>query len=145
MFASLNAFGLIAYGVAESKGFRDWSIVGDHQAGSRSVSAYDWARFADTFLIVVEPTHKSALAAHRIGQVVRSSPGRTALFVANKASRSDTRWVEEVIGEPTYATIPPDSEILAADREGRAPIDHAPSSPGVLAIERILDGLTSTR
>lgn len=143
-FASVHAFVQIVDRLDEPKQFKTWSLIGDYQAGSRSVSAYDWARFANTFLIVMEPTRKSASAALRISHFVRSRPGRDALFIANKATRSDSRFLERIVGEPIYATIPLDDDVLAADKAGLAPLDHSDSSSALVAIEQMVDALWQT-
>lgn len=138
LFGSVAAFVQVVSRLDEPKTFRDWTIIADFHAGYRAV-AYDWAPYARTVLVVVEPTRKSVLAGHHISRIVRSRPGRSALFVANRATDADARFVEDMLGEPTYARIPDDDLVRRADQAGVAPIDHAPSSPALLAIARMVD------
>jgi CO dehydrogenase maturation factor len=140
LFASTAAFLEIVRRLDQTGTLRQWAIVGDYQAGHRTV-AYDWAPFARTFLVVAEPTRKSALTAARIARIVRLDLRHTALVVANKASHADARFVEGIVEEQVFARIPEDAAVVDADRAGLAAIDHAPSSAAVLAIERIVDAL----
>ncbi len=143
LFASTAAFLEIVRRLDQTGTFRQWAIVGDYQAGHRTV-AYDWAPFARTFLVVAEPTRKSALDAARIARIVRSDLRHTALVVANKASHADARFVEGIVEEQVFARIPEDHAVINADRASSAAIDHAPSSAAVLAIERIVDALADS-
>lgn len=139
--ASITAFGHMIRGLDEqATSFRDLTLVADLPAGPRP-TAYDWAPFADVFLVVVEPTWKSALTGRRVARIVRSRGAAPALLVANKATDADLRPADDLVGEVAFATIPADQAVLDADRTGVAPIDHAPSAPAVRAIERMVDEL----
>jgi Flp pilus assembly CpaE family ATPase len=85
---------------------------------------------------MVEPTWKSALTARRIIAILRSSPGATVVPVASKVNdASDIRAIEQMLGEAIVTAIPADRAVAIAERSGKAPIDHAPGSPAVRAIE----------
>jgi CO dehydrogenase maturation factor len=91
---------------------------------------------------VVEPSWKSALTARRIIRIARETGVARVLPVANKiASEEDRERVQRLVGEPAFAAVPADEAVARADREGLALIDQAPSSPAVLAIERLVDAL----
>jgi CO dehydrogenase maturation factor len=141
---SVRAFYKVVHRLADAETFRDWTMLGDLPAGPRQ-TAFDWAPYADAFLLVVEPTWKSALTARRIARIARSRrPDVGILPVANKiAGAADSRRVEELLSEPLLASVPADDSVVAVDRLGVALIDHAPSSPAALAIHGLVDRLAS--
>ncbi len=136
--ASVQAFYMVIHRLRDAPSFRDWTIVGDLPAGPRQ-TAFDWAPYADTYVIVVEPSWKSALTARRVARIARSRGGVQARFVANKVDNSsDARRVEEMVGEPLLGTVPVDTAVAESDRLGVALIDHAPASPAAGAIEQLV-------
>ena len=135
---AVQAFYRVIHGLPRARTFRDWSFVGDLPAGPRQ-TAFDWAPYADTFVVVVEPTWKSALTARRILRIARMREGVRAVPVANKVTRgTDARRVEEILGEGVVAALPADAAVAAADRAGAALIDRAPDSPMVAAIDELV-------
>ena len=142
IMASVQAFYQVIHRLGGPRTFRDWAIVGDLPAGPRQ-TAFDWAPYAETFLVVVEPTWKSALTARRVTRIARSR-GATVLPVANKvAGEADVVRAGELLGEPVFATVPADDAVAAADRRGVALLDAAPSSPAVRAIEELVGRLAA--
>jgi CO dehydrogenase nickel-insertion accessory protein CooC1 len=138
---SINGYYQVIHRLPRARAFDDWTIIGDLPAGPRQV-AFEWAPFADRFLIIVEPTWKSALTARRIAAIIRSRPGAQLIPVASKVSgEDDRRRVEKMLGEPVAAAIPIDTAVAVAERAGVAPIDHAPDSPAMRAIEELADAL----
>lgn len=130
--------------IGGAQAFRDWTLIGDLSAGSRQ-SAYDWAEYAQTIVILAEPTWQSALTARRILRIVRAKE-RDAVLVATKVrSAADAARVAQMVGESTFATLPADEEITQADRRGEAPIDHAPGGAAVRAIAALGERLASRR
>ena len=140
VYASISAFLQVIHRLEDAHTFRDWTLVGDLAAGPEP-AAVNSAPYADTWLVVVEPTWKSVLTARRIARITRSRAGKSTLLVMNKASDSGLRAAEQMLGERVFAAIPADGAIIEADRAGVAPIDHAPSSPAVHAIERLVEAL----
>jgi CO dehydrogenase maturation factor len=135
IMGSINGYYQVIHRLSRSRSFHKWTIIGDLPAGPRQV-AYRWAPYADTFVLMVEPSWKSALTARRIMAILGSSPGATVLPVASKVSDgSDRRAIEQMLGEEVVAVIPADRELAIAERAGAAPIDYAPHSPAVRAIE----------
>ena len=128
----------VIHRLGEPRTFRDWSIVGDLPAGPRQ-PAFDWAPYARTFLVLAEPTWKSALTARRTARIVASRGGRALLVATKSEGAADARRIGELVGEPVFASIPADDSVAAADRAGAALLDHAPSSPAARAIEDLLD------
>ena len=138
-----KAFWEVAHGLVDAPAFRDWTFIGDLNAGTRQ-AAEDWAPYADTFLVVVQPTAQSALTAQR---VTRLQPRQAAtLLIANRVrGEHDVRHIEELVGESVLASIPADESVAAAERLGAAPIDHAPGSPAIAAIERLITAIADAR
>jgi CO dehydrogenase maturation factor len=134
IMGSINGYYQVIHRLSRSRAFADWTIIGDLPAGPRQV-AYRWAPYADTFVLMVEPSWKSVLTARRIAAIVRSTPGATVLPVASKVSdASDVRAVEEMLGEEVVTAIPADRAVAIAERAGVAPIDHDSQSPAIRAI-----------
>jgi len=139
---SVQAFYQVIHRLSGAAAFRNWTIVGDLPAGPRQ-TAFDWAPYAQSYLVVVEPTWKSALTARRVARIARSR-GRDVFLVANKISGdADLRRAEQLVGEPIRMGVPADEAVAAADRLGAALIDHAPASDAVRAIEQLVVDLTA--
>ena len=142
IMGSIRACYAVLHRLEEARAFGDWDIVGDLPAGPRQ-PAFDWAPYAETFLVVAEPTYKSALTARRTARIVRSR-GKRTLLVANKVTgAAERRRLAELVGEQTFAAVPADEAVARADRRGVALIDDAPSSPAARAIEGIVDDLAT--
>jgi len=146
IMAAMQAFYRVIHRLRRAEPLRDWTVVGDLPAGPRQ-TAFDWAPYADTLLLVVEPTWKSALTARRIARIARAR--RTApaiLVVANKVTgAADAGRVGRLVREPVVVAVPADDAVAAADRLGLAPLDHAPDSPAVRAIGGLVDQLLDSR
>ena len=117
-----------------------WSLVGDLAAGTRQ-PFFGWADFAQVIAVVVEPSAKSLLSARRLAGLAGTVDGRTVGMVANKVrGGDDLRLIAQGTNLPLIGVIPFDEELAAADRAGRAPLDAAPASPAMAAVE----GLAAT-
>lgn len=135
--AATQAFWQLVHRLDEARSFEDWSFIGDTPAGPRQIAA-DFHPYADTYLLIVEPTWQSVLTARRAAKLARMREGRV-LPVANKIQRAgDRKVLEQRLGEPVVATIPLDADIKESDRLGLALVDHAPASRGVQVIEQII-------
>lgn len=144
---AIQAYWRIIHGIGEARTFRDWSFVGDLPAGPRQV-AYDWAPYAETFLLVAEPTMQSLLTARRVARVASSRAGRTTVIslVASKVKNdADLQRIEDFLGLRAATVIPRDAEVAEAERLGVAPIDHAPGCPAVRAVEDLARTLGERR
>lgn len=139
---AIQAFWRVIHGIGEARALRDWSFVGDLPAGPRQV-AYDWAPYAKTFLVVAEPTMQSLLTARRVARVATSRPGdQIVALVASKVKNdADLRRIEDFMGMSARAVIPRDDAVARAERLGVAPIDLAPDSAAVRAVEALAAGL----
>jgi CO dehydrogenase maturation factor len=137
IMGSINGYYQVVQRLSRSRTFQEWTIIGDLPAGPRQV-AYRWAPYADTFVLMVEPSWKSALTARRILAILRSGPDAAVMPVASKVSdTSDRHRVEKMLGEAVAIAIPADRSVAIAERAGLAPIDHDPRSPAVRAIEAL--------
>ncbi len=141
IMGSVNAFFRVVHRLRDARTFEDWELVGDLPAGPRHI-AFGWAPYADTYLAVVQPSSQSALAARRVARIARMEEGVRVVFVANRVKgAADVRHVEKLVGEPVLAAVPADEAVARAEQLGVAPIDHAPGSPAVLEIERLVTTL----
>lgn len=137
---AVHAFYQVVHALPRARALREWTMIGDHPAGPRQ-TAHDWAPYADTMLVVTEPSWKSALTARQLTEIARAR-GDTVLPVASKVTDpGDVDLVQEILGAPVAASVPADEAVAATDRSGVALIDHAPESPAARAIERLVDGL----
>ncbi len=139
---SSQAFYQVIHGLPEARGLRAWTMIGDHPAGPRQ-TAHDWAPYADTLLVVAEPSWKSALTARRLAELAKARGTATRLVATKVTGRRDTDRVAEIVGLPVAAAIPADEAVVQSDRLGVALIDYAPSCPAVRAIEGLVNGLVA--
>ena len=142
IMASVNAFYKVVHRLPQAATFRDWTLLGDLPAGPRQ-AAFDWAPYAETFVVVVQPGSQSILTARRVARIARMErEGRkraNAVFVVNRVqSKGDVRLVEKTLGEPVFSTVPIDEDVRHAERMGVAPIDHVPDAPAIVAIRELV-------
>lgn len=142
---SSKAFWETVHGLVDAPEFEGWALIGDLSAGPHQI-ARDWAPYAETYVVVVQPTAQSALTARRVARLARlQSPSAAVIFVANRVlGERDVKHVEALLGDSVFASIPADEGVAAAERIGVAPIDHAPDAPAIAALERLVDGLATT-
>jgi CO dehydrogenase maturation factor len=118
-----------------------WSVVGDLPGGTRQPFT-GWGSFAKTVLIVVEPSAASLLSGRRLARMATLEHSPRVLAVANKVRDPDdveliaSRTDLEVVG-----VVPWDDAFADAERKRRAPIDEAPASEAVRAVESLVDRL----
>jgi CO dehydrogenase maturation factor len=124
-----------------AKTFRDWIVIADIPAGPRQVGA-GFAAFARTYLVVVEPSWPSGLAACRVARVARARSVDDIRFVASKvAGEEDVRHIERLVGAKVFASVPLDEAVASAERRGVALLDAAPEAEAVRAIEGLAEKL----
>lgn len=124
-----------------------YHLVGDLPGGTRQ-PFYGWGNFADTLLVVTEPTAKSFLTARRMLRLADLPSQPRLVAVANKVEHaSDGERVAEATGLEVVGEIPWDPAVGTADRAGRALLDIAPDGPAVAAVgslvERMRNGSTT--
>jgi CO dehydrogenase nickel-insertion accessory protein CooC1 len=134
--ASHNAFYIVIHRLDEARSLRNWTILGDLPAGGRQ-AAFNWAPYADHFLLVVEPTWQSMLTARRIVKIASGMREDAAFsLVVNKVTEADDpARVEAFLGVPLIAVVPADDGVRGAERAGAPLLDYAPDSAAVRAID----------
>ncbi len=143
IMGAVRAYYEVIHRLPRAKGLSDWALVGDLPAGPRQ-TAFDWAPYAETFMLVVEPTWQSALTARRIAKIARARGQARVLVLANKVEgERDVRRLEQLVGDPVYASVPADPAVAESDRAGTALIDEVAASPALEAIEGVVDRLAT--
>ncbi|HVE47483.1 MAG TPA: ArsA-related P-loop ATPase [Acidimicrobiales bacterium] len=117
-----------------------WSLVGDLPGGTRQAFA-GWGEYAETVFIVVEPTAKSLLTGRRLARMagLEKAP-REVVAIANKVREpEDVELVQRRTGLDVVAAVGWDEALAEAERQGAAPIDMAPDSEAVRAVEFLVE------
>lgn len=138
LFRSQQAFRLIVEGMRS----QDWHVVGDLPGGTRQ-PFFGWAGFAETIVVVAEPTSGSLLTARRLANLARADAAPAQLVVvANKVrDRADAEEVAARTGLEVVGAVPADPAVREADRAGEALLDVAPESGAAQAIEDLVSRL----
>lgn len=140
--ASHQAFYKVIHRLDDARSLDDWVILGDLPAGPRQ-AAYDWAPYAQRFLLVVEPTWQSMLTARRIVRITSTMrDDREFSLIVNKVTDDDdVGRVQEFLGVPLLGVVPADDAVRASERAGVALLDSAPDSPAARAITSLAEAL----
>ncbi|MFN2504673.1 MAG: hypothetical protein ABR540_10705 [Acidimicrobiales bacterium] len=119
-----------------------WSVVGDLPGGTRQAFT-GWGSFARTVLVVVEPSAAGLLSARRLARMASLENGpERVLAVANKVREpDDVDLVKRRTGLDVVGAVPWDEAFADAERQRRAPIDDAPDSEAVRAVESLVNRL----
>ncbi len=122
-----------------------WSIVGDLPGGTRQ-PFMTWGRYAETFLVIVEPTPASLLTGRRLARLATTSHAPRVLVVANKVrGPGDAERVGARTGLPLLGAVPFDPEVARADRLGLAVLDHDREGMTATAVRSLVDVLLNER
>lgn len=115
----------------------DRTVICDLEAGLGTLSRLQPGN-ADVVLVVANPSAKALEVARR---AVEIAADKTELIVLANRVRDDRdlETIREVIPDRELIVIPEDPSIAMADRDGLAPIDLDPDSPGVLALAALVD------
>lgn len=125
----------------------NWNVVGDLPGGTRQAFT-GWGNWAQTVLIVVEPTAKSLLSGRRLARMADLDPEnpKRVLAVANKVTEpGDVDMIAKGTGLEVVAAVPLDDALAEAERRQLAPIDFAPDCPAVLAVESLVERLSEEK
>lgn len=123
-----------------------WNLVGDLPGGTRQPFS-GWGRFARVVVVVAEPTASSVLSARRLARLAldRAAPERLVV-VANKVrTPGDAQLVATRTGLEVVGAVPWDPALAEAEQRGLAPMDAAPGSAAVQAVESLVDRLLEVR
>ena len=98
-----------------------FDLVGDLPAGTRQ-PFFGWARFADTVIVVTDPSMKSLLTARRLAKLRDASWGpRQVVAAVNRLTDPyDLARVAAFTGLEVIAGLPDDASVAFADRSGTA-------------------------
>jgi CO dehydrogenase maturation factor len=124
-----------------------WNVVGDLPGGTRQAFT-GWGNWANTVLIVVEPTAKSLLSGRRLARMADLDPDnpKKVLVVASKVREpDDVEMIAKGTGLEVVASVPWDEALAEAERRQLAPIDFAPDCPAVLAVESLVERLSEEK
>jgi CO dehydrogenase maturation factor len=123
-----------------------WNVIGDLPGGTRQAFS-GWGDYARTVLIVVEPTAKSLLTARRLARLaLDEAHPRRLVAVANKVREAgDAATIADRTGLEVVVSIPWDEALAEAEQKMAAPIDMAPDSPAVQAVESLVDQMSEER
>lgn len=116
------------------------------EAGLEHLSRADGTlRFVDHLVVVVEPYAKAIETARRTIPIAAELGIPRTSVVANKVRDPEERRIVErfceEMGTELIAVVPYDEAVRAADRDGVAPIDSAPGSPLVRAVNDLVRAL----
>ena len=125
--------------ISEMSGYGEYTIT-DMEAGLEHLKR-GTARNVDVMLVIAEPYFRSLEAAGRTFALARELAIPHLFAVANKVRNAeDQSAIDEFCakhGMELIGTVPEEPQFAEAERRGLAPIDHAPDSPGAVAIRAI--------
>lgn len=120
-----------------------WSIVGDLPGGTRQ-PFMTWGRYAETFLVVIEPTSASVLTGRRLAGLAATDEAPRVAAVANKVrATDDVEHIARRTGLQVVGAVPFDPHLATADRLGIAVLDHDPEGSTAVAVASMVDTLRS--
>lgn len=124
--------------------FGDTIVLADCEAGIGTLT-----RLGDTpvdvVLVVVEPTPKSLEVGARAAALAKERKMGHVIVVASRIRDDvDLKTIQAALPDQEIVVVPDDPAIVAADREGVAPMDSAPDSPAVRALMGIADRVLAT-
>lgn len=112
-------------------------VVSDLEAGVGTLVRMQ-PGVADLIVVVAEPTTRSIETARRAAAI--ASERAEVVVVANRVSSdADADAVRSELRDYEVVVVPEDPAISNADKDGLAPIDVAPDSPGVRAIAALAE------
>ncbi len=118
-------------------------VVADLEAGVGTLTRLGDAG-VDLVLIVVEPTPKSVEVGCRAAALVADKQlGRAVVVASRIRNDDDLAMVTKAFPDHQVVAIPDDPAIVAADRNGVAPLDSAPDAPAIQALVRLADELVA--
>ena len=124
-----------------------WNVIGDLPGGTRQAFT-GWGNWAQTVLVVVEPTAKSLLSGRRLARMVDldpENPKRVVAVASKVTDAGDVEMIAKGTGLEVVAAVPWDEALAEAERRQLAPIDFAPDCPAVLAVESLVERLSEEK
>lgn len=119
----------------------DRTVVADFEAGIGTLTRMGIGD-VDAVVIVVEPNPKSMEVGTRAADLARERALGRIVVVGNRVrDDADRERIEGSFADHELVLVPDDPQIRRADRDGVAPIDLDPDSPGVTALQQLADRL----
>ncbi|HEV2766843.1 MAG TPA: hypothetical protein VGV63_03920 [Acidimicrobiales bacterium] len=119
-------------------------VVADLEAGVGTLTRLGDAG-VDKVLIIVEPTPKSVEVGSRAAAIVADkSLGEVVVVASRVQSDDDLAMIRKAFPDHRVVPVPDDPAIVAADRDGQAPLDTAPDAPAVQALAALAGELLAT-
>ncbi|CAN5550399.1 hypothetical protein BH23ACT7_BH23ACT7_03520 [soil metagenome] len=114
--------------------FGDTTVIADLEAGIGTLTRLADASI-DIAVVVVEATPKSIDVGARAAAVARERGIGRVVVVANRArGGDDLARLRAAFPDTELVAVPDDPAIVAAERDGLAPLDTAPDAPAVRAL-----------
>lgn len=119
-----------------------WDLIGDLPGGTRQ-PFFGWGNYADTVLVVVDPTAKAVLTGRKLARLAdaKAAPKRLLAVVNRVRNGSEVADVAARTGLPVIGEVPWDEDFAGAERAGRAPVDAVSGSAAVAAVDRLVDAV----
>ena len=109
-------------------------VVADFEAGLGTVLRLGGTP-VDVVVVVVEPTAASLEVGRRAAESVSLAGLGRVVVVANRVrDDADEQRVRAAFPACEVAVVPEDEAVVAAERQGVAPLDAAPDAPAVCAL-----------
>lgn len=122
----------------------DRLVVADFEGGLGTVLRLA-GKPVDVMVVVVEPTGKSIEVGRRAVEAVQDDDSSRVVIVANRVrDDEDADRVRAAFPGRQPVLVPDDPAIVAAEREGRAPLDAAPDAPALRALVGLAESLLPT-
>jgi CO dehydrogenase nickel-insertion accessory protein CooC1 len=116
-------------------------VLVDLGGGVMTVARGDESQI-DALVVVVEPYPRSTEVARRLLDMAAEKGITRRVVVANKvADDEDLEVIRRLLGVEPDIVIPEDGAVLAADRAGASPFDHAPGSPAMAVLRELASSL----
>lgn len=99
-------------------------------------------RPVDVVVIVVEPTSKSLEVGRRAAEAVQAGNLGRLVITANRVrDDEDVARIRAAFPGLDPVLVPDEPAIVTAERNGEAPLDAAPDSPGMKALVALAESL----
>lgn len=117
-----------------------WSLVGDLPAGTQ-IPYMGMIDYAQTVIAVVEPTVKSLMTVRRLGNLANlgRAPERMVAVASKVRTEMDVAMIKARCGLEVVGAVPWDEALASAEKRRQAPIDAAPLSPAVRAVDSLVE------
>lgn len=121
--------------------FPDVAVIADLEAGIGTLTRLADQRL-DAVLVVVEPTPKSIEVGTRAAALANDKNlGRMIVVTSRVRDNHDLDRVRAGFPGTEVVSVPDDPAIMAAEREGVAPLDVAADAPAVRALIGLAESL----